>query len=88
MVPPPRYSVAPFYSFVTVPAHRAPSFSETLGQIVAWWLGRSPTLKQQIVDAQRVERLAQELADADDRRAERSGVYKARGKGRDGSAAT
>jgi class 3 adenylate cyclase len=28
MVPSPRYSVAPFYSFVTVPAHRAPSFSE------------------------------------------------------------
>jgi hypothetical protein len=63
MEAPRRYSVSPLHSFVTVPSHRATSFSEMLAQVWRWLTNRhpTPTLQQRFAEARLVERLAEEL---------------------------
>jgi hypothetical protein len=60
---PDRYSVSPLHSFCTVTTRRAPSLSEMVRQIIAWLRGRKPTFREQVLDAQLVERLAEEIAE-------------------------
>jgi hypothetical protein len=42
MEAPRRYSVSPYYSFVTVPTRRQPSFIDAFRQIVRWAINRQP----------------------------------------------
>jgi hypothetical protein len=67
MEAPPRYSVSPYYSFVTVPSRPAVSFSASLRSIIAWLTNRQPTppkseiqLEQRIIDL-----LVEEMAEAE-----------------------
>jgi hypothetical protein len=62
---PDRYSVSPLHSFCTVvPVHRVPSFAEMV-KAVWWWVTGHHVLplREQIRDAQLVERLAEEIAE-------------------------
>jgi hypothetical protein len=66
MEAPRRYSVSPWYSFVTVPVQRSPSFSEIVSAIWKWWREPTPTptLRERQLEAALIERLAEET-DAD-----------------------
>lgn len=65
MIPPRHPSASPLPSFATRPqvAPRPVSFANSLRAIVAWWKGRPPTLRERQIEQQRVERLAEELAE-------------------------
>lgn len=67
MRPPPYPHASPLPSFCVVPApaRRTPTFSESLRQIAAWWTGKRPSLEGQIRARKIVERLAEELAEAE-----------------------
>lgn len=58
---PPRYSVSPLYSFCTIPTRPPSPLAELLRQIIRWWRGEMPTLKQQIQQAKAVALLAQQM---------------------------
>jgi hypothetical protein len=61
-----RYSVSPLHSFCTVstqPVPRTVTIVEALRQIVAWWRGKKPSYRQQVLEARIVERLAEEIAE-------------------------
>lgn len=65
MRPPPIPHASPLPSFATRPhvAPRPVSFAELLRAIIAWWKGRPPTLRKRQIEQQRVDRLAEELAE-------------------------
>ena len=65
MEAPRRYSVSPFYSFVTVttPAVRSPSFAETLTILWRWLRGDRPSLRQTFAEERLIEKLADEMGD-------------------------
>jgi hypothetical protein len=64
MEAPRRYSVSPWYSFVTVtPTQHVPSFAETVRQIVAWLRGVKPTRRERQIEAAQIKRLVEELGD-------------------------
>lgn len=67
MEAPRRYSVTPYYSFVTVPAHPVPSVAKSLRSVRRWLVDRqpTPTLKEQIRERQVVDLLAGEMAEED-----------------------
>ena len=63
MEAPHRYSVSPFYSFVTVPVQRSPPLAETVGALWRWVTGRQPKPTQrerQLAEAV-IERLVAEM---------------------------
>jgi hypothetical protein len=62
MEAPRRYSVTPWYSFVTVtPTQHVPSLKESLRLIWRWWRGFRPTLRERQIEAAQIERLAAEM---------------------------
>jgi hypothetical protein len=62
MRPPDRYSISPWYSFVTVTTPRhVPSFAESVRLIWRWWRGVRPDWRQRMKEERLVERLAEEL---------------------------
>jgi len=63
MEAPRRYSVTPLPSYATVTTQHAPSFSETVRQIVAWLRGDRLTRRERQIEAAQIERLADLLAD-------------------------
>jgi hypothetical protein len=67
MEAPRRYSVSPYYSFVTVPARPVPSFAESLRSVWRWMVAGqpTPTLKEQIRERQVVDLLAEEMVEED-----------------------
>lgn len=67
MEPPSRYSVSPYYSFVTVPP-RPVSFAEDLRAIWRWLANRQPklTLWQRFREARLLSELAEELSERPD----------------------
>jgi hypothetical protein len=67
MRPPPYPHASPLPSFCVVPApaRRTPTFSESLPQIAAWWTGDRRSLKERIRERELIERLAEELAEAE-----------------------
>ena len=69
MRPPPFPHASPLPSFCTVPtpARRTPSLSESLRQIAAWLSGRQPkpTRRERELEERAIERLAEELAEAE-----------------------
>ena len=70
MEAPRRYSVSPYYSFVTIPSRRSPPFTESLKAITAWLRGVGPDWRQRFREAQLVERLAEEMRQAEEIEAE------------------
>jgi hypothetical protein len=82
MRPPDRYSASPLHSFCVVPTRHVSSFAETIRAIIAWWRGVHPNWRERFAEQRLIERLAQELAEAD------SKERKTKGKGRDGATAT
>jgi hypothetical protein len=65
MEAPRRYSVSPYYSFVTVPTRRVPSFGESLKAIWRWWRPRPVPLRQMFVEAKLVAEIAAEFEEAE-----------------------
>jgi hypothetical protein len=65
---PDRYSASPFYSFVTVTTRPTPSLADALRAIWSWLRGTRPGWRETAKQARIVERLAEELADDEDRR--------------------
>ena len=67
MRPPPIPHASPLPSFCTVPApaRRAPTLSESLREIRAWWTGKRPTLRERQIEEKAIERLAEEIAEAE-----------------------
>lgn len=63
MAAPHRYSVSPFYSFVTVPTQRSPPLAETIRAVWRLWRGVKPSLRERQVEQAVIDRLAEELAD-------------------------
>jgi hypothetical protein len=62
MEAPRRYSVSPWYSFVTVTTPRhVPSFIESVRLIWNWLRGVGPDWRQRVKEERLVERLAEEL---------------------------
>ena len=71
--PLPRPSVSPLPAYASRPFILRPvTIVEALRQIVAWWRGDKPTLKQQIAEAKLVEKIAEEIAEEEDSRSARS----------------
>jgi hypothetical protein len=60
MEAPRRYSVSPYYSFVTVPSHRV-SFVDALKAIIAWLRGTKPSRSENQLEQRIVDLLAEEL---------------------------
>jgi hypothetical protein len=58
---PPFPHASPLPSFCVVPVRPTPPLAESLRQIIRWWRGDRPTLKQQIQQAKAVALLAEQL---------------------------
>jgi hypothetical protein len=67
MEAPRRYSVSPYYSFVTVSARPVPSFAESLRSVWSWMTGRQPkpTLRERAREARLIDALAEQMAEED-----------------------
>jgi hypothetical protein len=62
---PPHYSVSPLPSIATVSTQPTVSFVESLRAIWRWWRPQPVPLRERIREREWVERLAEELAEAE-----------------------
>jgi hypothetical protein len=70
MQPLPRPSVSPLYSFCSIPTRRSPPFTESLKAIWSWLRGKPPSFRESVRQANLIERLAEEMRQAEEAEAE------------------
>jgi hypothetical protein len=70
MTPPKRSSVSPLPGIASRPGYlpRPVSMVEMLRQIIAWWRGTRPTLRERQIEAAQIEALAELENDPSGRR--------------------